>query len=97
MFVKIMSSIDQADKDQSKCYSIYDCSGVVFKVLEDKGPVAILEHELGSTELIPVPGNVYVLNNNGDTIDCWAPNSGGPVKHLLTEGVDPNLLISKGS
>lgn len=92
MYVKVMGSQDLGDKDQSKNYSLYECNSVKFCIQPQRGPVALINNDAGNEKTIDVPGNVYVLNQDGTTIDCWAPNSKGPVKHLLTEGVDPALL-----
>lgn len=92
MFLKVMSNQNASDKDQSKGYTLTECVDITFCVSETQGPIAEVCLVDGKSINIPVPGNAYVLNTEGKTIDCWAPNSDGPVKHLLTEGVDPMLL-----
>lgn len=94
-----MAPENKSDKDQSKGYKLYETPSIDFHVISftteeketiDRPTASIIVN--GVYMDVHVIGNAYVLNDKGDTVDCWAPNSGGVVKHLLTEGVDPATM-----
>lgn len=96
MFLKVMNDENSSDKDQSKGYEMIECASVHFTVHPDQGPIAGITLMDGKQASCLIPANAYVLNSDGKTIDCWAPNSGGPVRHLMTEGVDPANIVTSG-
>lgn len=73
MYVKLMSSEDKADASCAKSYTLIECSNVAFSrkdigvEVTRKVPVVMID----GLE-IQAEGNVYVLNDDGKTIDSFS-------------------------
>ncbi len=79
MFLKIMNDDGLADNDYRKRYHMIEVvdffvyhslsSGTV-----ESQPSVTYTDTLGKEHSRVVHGNVYVMNNQGKTIDTWSPN-----------------------
>lgn len=69
MLVKIMGAEDAPDDDSRKAFQIYsDVIGVAFDRDDPDHPQVRLRFSKGEPECFEVPGNVYVMNDNGKTV-----------------------------
>lgn len=79
MFVKIMSDDGLADKDHRKKFTLIEVVELeVFRSLEsgtvDSVPFISYRDKLGKEGSGAIYGNVYIMNDQGKTIETWSPN-----------------------
>lgn len=68
MLVKIMSGEDAPDDDTRKVFKILgDVTAAEFSRAKGKPEVEVAFRN-GTVETFPCPGNVYLMNDNGDTV-----------------------------
>lgn len=80
MFLKIMSDDGLADHDHRKKYQMIEVVDFwVYRSLSsgtvESQPSVTYINKLGQECSRVVHGNVYVMNDQGKTIDTWSPNS----------------------
>lgn len=68
MYVKIMGRENAADDDSRKMFAVHAHVASAEFVRKDGKAVVEVLFDDDSTERFDVPGNAYVLNDNGDTI-----------------------------
>lgn len=68
MFLKIMGRENAADRDSRKTFALHAHVASVEFVREDGKSIAKVMFDDDSAEEFDVPGNAYLLNDNGDTI-----------------------------
>lgn len=78
MYLKIMDAENAPDDDSRKTYRLLaDVTAVKFSRVSDvgEGPevgtFAFVRFKGGEPETFDVPGNAYVMNENGKTISSW--------------------------
>lgn len=80
MFLKIMSDDGLADKDHRKKYKMIEVTQFEFyrsfgEGVVDSFPCVSFTDMLGKESYFVVHGNVYVMNNQGKTIESWSANT----------------------
>lgn len=79
MYLKIMTDDGLADSDYRKKYTMIDIVKVEFYRSASSGTVESIPYvdiidSLGKDHSFAVHSNVYVMNDQGKTIDSWSPN-----------------------
>lgn len=80
MFLKIMSDDGMADNDYRKKYKMIEVAQFEFYKsfgdgLVESFPVVSYMDMTGRESHHVVEGNVYVMNNQGKTIESWSPST----------------------
>lgn len=80
MYVKIMSEENLPDNDPSKGYNLIECGSASFH-RDSKNVLQITIWNRNSMNPIyyPITTNVYLMNDEGKTIDSISPNK--PIKN----------------
>lgn len=81
MFVKFMKNDGLADTDYGKSYTMIEVLSIEFvtwekdEYLPSSGWMARYNTKDGKCDMWPVSGNVYIMNDEGKTVDSFWPNS----------------------
>jgi len=80
MFLKIMSDDGLADKDYRKKFKMIEVVQYEFyksfgEGLAESFPCVRYTDVIGRESSSAIDGNVYVMNDQGKTIESWSPNT----------------------